>query len=338
MGLTIRGHAAWGAVAVVCTLALGAPAAAQRAATTTGRQALTYEQAFGGLGVADPWIARASSRWTSPHRASGSTRATTSRRGVKTAAAGAPTSSPPTTAPRESSGELRRDRRRPPRMPRSASSRATTIPSASPLTAASAVSRRPPPRKSTHASRRTASGSPTPATATSTPSTSAPAASGASPPTAARRCYNGWSSWVYMEEILGRPHAIAPSGGRRTRGASPSCASTTLRCPSSRSTTRAASTGGWRSSATRRPEIPTPGSASAPCRSPRAAWCGWISRSGPTTTWLSRAGPRRQDALGAVAQPRPGHAAALQLPPGHRPDDPDPRGAPADLGGLVWVS
>ena len=53
MGLTIRGRAAWGAVAVVCTLALGAPAAAQRAATTKGRQALTYEQAFGGLGVAD---------------------------------------------------------------------------------------------------------------------------------------------------------------------------------------------------------------------------------------------------------------------------------------------
>jgi dipeptidyl-peptidase-4 len=41
---------ATGALAVVCALAPGAPAEAQRAATPKGRQALTYEQAFGGLG------------------------------------------------------------------------------------------------------------------------------------------------------------------------------------------------------------------------------------------------------------------------------------------------
>ena len=48
MGRIMLGRAAWGALAVACALGFGAPAEAQRAATTKGRQALTYDQAFGG--------------------------------------------------------------------------------------------------------------------------------------------------------------------------------------------------------------------------------------------------------------------------------------------------
>jgi dipeptidyl-peptidase 4 len=55
MGRTIRGRAVGGALAVVCVLlALGAPpVAAQRAPAAKGRQALTYDQTFGGAGGRD---------------------------------------------------------------------------------------------------------------------------------------------------------------------------------------------------------------------------------------------------------------------------------------------
>ncbi len=47
----------------------------------------------------------------------------------------------------------------------------------------------------------------------------------------AEAVYNGKSSWVYNEEILGAVPPMAPSGGARTAAALPSCASTTGKCP-----------------------------------------------------------------------------------------------------------